>query len=201
MVTISTIKPLLHKLLSKHLIEKPSDKTLTKTLKNILLTDLSSRYNTTEVKNILNKACLLDPRFKALSFLPQTEKNDIISMVEEETQELALASIEAQLPLDPPAKKTKADKQEKKGLMSLLEDVIKPSGNSNTLPSSNSTGTMAEIKKEMSNYLCLEVQCSENPLQWWKDHSRHFPHLSLSISVSRPPLFHQRELLVWLDIL
>lgn len=100
-------------------------------------------------------------------------------MVEEETQELALASIEAQLPLDPPAKKTKADKQEKKGLMSLLEDVIKPSGNSNTLPSSNSTGTMAEIKKEMSNYLCLEVQCSENPLQWWKDHSRHFPHLSL----------------------
>ena len=38
LVTISTIKPLLHKLLSKHLIEQPSDKTtLTKTPKNVTL--------------------------------------------------------------------------------------------------------------------------------------------------------------------
>ena len=179
LVTISTIKPLLHKLLSKHLIEKPSDKTLTKTLKNILLTDLSSRYNSTEVKNVLNKACLLDPRFKALSFLPQTEKNDIISMVKEETWELAIASIKAQPPLDPPTKKAKTDEQEKKGLMSLLEDVIKSPSDSNTLPSSNSAGTMVEIKKEMNNHLCLELQCSEDPLQWWNYHNRHFPHLSI----------------------
>ena len=42
LVTISTIKLLLHKLLSNHLIEKPTDKTLITTLKNIVLTDLSS---------------------------------------------------------------------------------------------------------------------------------------------------------------
>ena len=93
LVTISTIKPLLHKLLSKHLIEQPSDKTtLTKTLKNVILTDLNSRYNDTEVKNLLNKACLLDPRFKALSFLSQTEKTEIISMVEEETLKMVTKS-------------------------------------------------------------------------------------------------------------
>ena len=57
--------------------------------------------------------------------MPRTEKNDIISMVEEETWELAIASNKPQPPLDPPTKKAKADKQEKKGLMSLLEDVIK----------------------------------------------------------------------------
>ena len=63
--------------------------------------------------------------------------------------------------------------------MSLLEDVIKSPSNSNILPSSDSVGTRAEIKKRMNNYLYLELQCSENPLQWWIDHSRHFPHLSL----------------------
>ena len=175
LVTISTIKPLLHKLLSKHLIEKPTDKTLITTLKNILLTDLSSHYNTTEVKNILNKACLLDPRFKAQSFLPETERNDIISMVEEEKQQMVITSNEVQPPLDPPTKKAK---QEKKGLMSILEDVIKSSA-SNTFPPSDSARKMAEIKKDMNNYLCLELECSENPLHWWHDRKRHFPHLSL----------------------
>ena len=144
-------------------------------MKNILLTDLSSRYNTTEVKNILNKACLLDSRFKALSFLPEAERNDIISMVEEETQQMVIASNEVQPPLDPP---TQTAKQEKKDLMSMLEDVIKSSGSS-TLPPSDSAGKMAEIKKEMNYYLCLELECSENPLHWWCDHKRHFPHLSL----------------------
>ena len=61
--------------------------------------------------------------------------------------------------------------------MSILEDVIKSSG-SDTLPPSDSAGKMAEIKKEMNNYLCLELECSENPLHWWRDHKRHFPYLS-----------------------
>lgn len=51
LVTISTIKPLLHKLLSKHSTEKPSDDTLTKILKSIICTDLNGHCNTTEVKN------------------------------------------------------------------------------------------------------------------------------------------------------
>ena len=35
-----------------------------------------------------------------------------------------------------------------------------------------------EIKKEVNNYLYLEVQSSDNPLQWLLDHRRHFPILS-----------------------
>ena len=96
-------------------------------------------------------------------------------MVEEETQQMVIASNEVQPPLDPPTQKAK---QEEKDLMSMLEDVIKSSGSS-TLPPSDSAGKMAEIKKEMNSYLCLELECSENPLHWWRDHKRHFPHLSL----------------------
>ena len=65
-VTISTIRPLLYKLLSKELIDDPSGKPLTKTLKRVMLTDLKDRYDSKE--DLLNKACLLDPRCKALSF-------------------------------------------------------------------------------------------------------------------------------------
>ena len=88
---------------------------------------------------------------------------------------MVIASNEVQPPLDPPTQKAK---QEKKDLMSMLEDVIKSSGSS-TLPPSDSAGKLAEIKKEMNNYLCLELECSENPLHWWHDHKRYFPHLSL----------------------
>ena len=63
--------------------------------------------------------------------------------------------------------------------MSLLEDVTKSPSDSNTLPSSNSAGIMVKIKKEMNKYLCLELQCSEDRLQWWNYHNRHFLRLSI----------------------
>ena len=62
--------------------------------------------------------------------------------------------------------------------MSILEDVIKSPGDNGFTSSSNPVETMTKIKEEMTNYLCLELH-SENPLQWWHDHKRHFPCLSL----------------------
>ena len=43
--------------------------------------------------------------------LPEIEKNDIISMVEEETQQMVVASNEVQPPLEPPTKKAKQEKK------------------------------------------------------------------------------------------
>ena len=42
---LSAIRPLLHKLLSIHLIEKPSDSSLAKEIKKILMIDLKDRYD------------------------------------------------------------------------------------------------------------------------------------------------------------
>ena len=69
LVTISTIRPFLHKLMSIHLVEKSSDGRLPKTLKHVLLTDLKARYTTTELHSFLNEACFLDPRFKSMFFV------------------------------------------------------------------------------------------------------------------------------------
>ena len=57
---------------------------------------------------------------------------------------MVIASNEVQPPLDPPIQKAK---QEKKDLMSMLEDVIKSSGSS-TLPPSDSAGNWLKLRKK-----------------------------------------------------
>lgn len=50
-------------------------------------------------KNLLNKACLLDPHFKVLSFLSQREKNDNTNNAKEEapsTSEAHTALVDSQ---------------------------------------------------------------------------------------------------------
>jgi len=86
--------------------------------------------------------------------------------------EMITASDKIQSLVDPPVKKAKREK----GLMYLLEDVIV--GDSSTSSFSDSSVKTTDVKKEMNNYLCLEVQPSDNLLQWWHDHKRHFPFLS-----------------------
>ena len=118
-------------------------------------------------------------------------------MIEEETQQMVIASNEVQPPLDPPTQKAK---QENKDLMSMLEDVIKSSGSS-TLPPSDSAGKMVEIKKEMNNYLCLELLSVQKILCIGgviiRDISLTYLSWQGNTSVSRPLLYHQREPLAW----
>ena len=78
--TVLAVRPLLHKLLSLHLIEGSSDSPLAKTIKKTLMGDLKDHYN--GVMNLINTACLLDPRFKALAFLADNDKKNIIKTVE-----------------------------------------------------------------------------------------------------------------------
>jgi len=73
--------------------------------------------------------------------------------------EMITASDKIQSLVDPPVKKAKREK----GLMYLLEDVIV--GDSSTSSSSDSTVKTTDVKREMNNCLCLEVQPSDNPLQ------------------------------------
>ena len=93
-VIISTIGPLLYKLLSQKLPENPSDKPLAKTLKCVMLADFIDRYDSKE--ELVNKACLLDPCCNAMSFLSQTERRGIAHKVVEEALEIAVLSEQSQ---------------------------------------------------------------------------------------------------------
>ena len=80
-VTLSIVKPLMYKLIAKHLVPKDSETVFIKTLKNAVLKDLQTRYTNLSVVDILDKACFLDPRFKSLSFYSEAER--VIKAVEE----------------------------------------------------------------------------------------------------------------------
>ena len=118
-VTISAACPLLFKLLRHHLPESPSDPRLKKQVKSAVLAKLNVCYENTA---LLDKACFLDPRFKALSFLSQVERNAIVHTVEEELAAVAgdLDALDASSDCAQPSPK----KPKKGTLMDLLSDVL-----------------------------------------------------------------------------
>jgi len=78
-VTITARGPLLHKLTTKHLNANKSDSRLVKAMKCAMLSKLQDHYmDLDSSKNkFQQKVTSLDPRFKALSYLPEQAKEEI----------------------------------------------------------------------------------------------------------------------------
>ena len=74
--TLGIVQPLLQKLLSRTLRKAVDDKPLTKRIKAVIGDDLRSQYQN-DIKLKLYVAMYLDPRFKAMSFLDDSTKDDI----------------------------------------------------------------------------------------------------------------------------
>ena len=83
-VSFSAVWLFLYKLPSIHLIEKPSDSSVTKQIKPVVMSDLEDRYSDPHLMMLLNKAYFLDPRFKSLSFLSDEDRKSVLLSVEEE---------------------------------------------------------------------------------------------------------------------
>ena len=164
--TISTLRPVIHKLLNTHLVADFSDSVLAKSMKKILSDDLSGRY-TGDVLQILTKACFLDPRFKSLKFLPDNSKRDVILNLK---LDLSLTHpVESSLTsLEPPAKRSKGEHK----LLEFLEEMTE-------------TAEVAETCSSMEEQLDLEIcrykgeeATDQGPLQWWKSCQGRYPLLS-----------------------
>ena len=57
----------------------------------------------------------------------------------------------------------------------------------------------AEAKKEIHNYLCLDVAVG-NPVTWWKQNEKHFPVLSQKVSLRACYLCAHRKSLQYCGI-
>ena len=171
-VTISTLRPLLHKLLDVHLIGKPDDKRLAKKMKLEMHTNLSKRYKD-DVLTTLSKAAFLDPRLKQLPFLSSTEREDMHKSIKEEAAQMVIPApveVEENAPEGPPpVKKAKGEQQ----LLNLIDDVMHPQSEDQQLTISPEQ----KSSKEVSTYL-LEPETKENPLLWWKMNCFRYPILS-----------------------
>ena len=112
----SAVRPLLHKLIRKHLVDAPSDSSLKRSLERAAFTDLQSQYTDPSVADLLDKACFLDLCFRALSILPEPERKRVVAAIEEEAKDIVPTVDSTEQ--EPPLKQRKQS-----GLMSLLEDV------------------------------------------------------------------------------
>ena len=169
-VTISTIRPLLHKLLKIHLKLSPeSDSHLVKAMKEAISSDLTARY-TGRKQEIITIAAFLDPRFKSLSFLQPEEKRRVEVAVESEmTTVLELAATDSNRPegSEPPVKRFRGEHN----LMELLEDVVNP-----TRQDEDTTSFGEKAKSELARYIGEPVT-DKNPLLWWKENTSRYPAL------------------------
>ena len=173
-VSFSAVRLFLYKLLSIHLIEKASDSSVTKQIKQVVKSDLENHYCDPHHMMLLNKACFLDPRFKSLSFLSEEDRKGVLLSVEKEAAHIQteMVSSKEENAADGPGPSMKKAKQESK-FLSLLADVL-----------DNDT-TYADISpqeaanKEIQKFLCIDANQEENPTRWWKSYCTQLPLLSI----------------------
>ncbi len=87
--TAGLILPIMAQFLNRDLKENLTDSTLIKKAKTAIREDLSQRYQCTEEQELLKIATILDPRFKGLSWMPDTDKDQVKSALHQETLQAA----------------------------------------------------------------------------------------------------------------
>ncbi|XDV36514.1 hypothetical protein PO909_006275 [Leuciscus waleckii] len=150
----------------------PSDPVMVKEMKSAVHQDLQKRY--TGIKEQLYLASALDPRFKALPFLTDDEREEVFAQLTDNTKTLQSGPInaetnEAEAAEDsgPPSKK----KRDSCALADLLRQTY--------TPEADSIKTRDDAVDEVMKYKEVKpVPLSTNPLSWWKEHEVEFPLLS-----------------------
>ena len=187
--SISSVKPLLYKLLEKTLMVNSDDKAVTKSMKEVVKADLSSRYQTNTIKNLLDIAAILDPRYKELPFLSNAETKDIFDHLEqvliamnlsqdtEDSQQIQLDSDEddQNSPSERPAKRPKnselsEESQKETRFSKLLGDLF----HNETVP--QRLAITDKVTREISLYKAERTaDLDSDPLKWWNDRKHTYP--------------------------
>ena len=169
-VTISTIRPLLHKLLNVILTSKPTDTRQQKAIKSAIhvYSNLKPRY-TGELLLLLSKAAFLDPRLKlkVLPLLSLAEKEELRAAIEAEAAVVSdsIDNQQDEAPAQPPP--PKRAKGEHK-LLELLDDI----GGDEQLTLTSVQKAHAEVTRYSE-----EPSTQDDPLLWWKNNAFRFPIL------------------------
>lgn len=179
-VTISTVRPILYKLMTSHLVETSNDTQLGKRMKHEMLTDLRKRY-TEDTMLLLSQAAFLDPRMKSLPFLSASKRTEIIQAIESNTVRVLDTVSETNLESpanttqEPPKKRRKGEHQ----LMNLIDDIMSSAQDDSQCSSveqSSSLTVRERVEAEISRYTS-EPNYAGDPLKWWKANASRYPHL------------------------
>ena len=163
---------MLYKLLEKILKINSDDNATTKAMKEAISKDLSNRYQTGTLKNVVNVTAILDPRYNELPFLRSAESKEIFDHLEQllidmhlphdSEESLELASDEEQSsPIESPAMRPRNSEDEDKSKFSkLLGDIFE----TNTVPPR--LVVVDKVRWEISLYKAEHVaDLDSNPLK------------------------------------
>ena len=134
--TLSTVKPLLYKLLAKTLNITDGDSATTKAVKQEIKKDLEDRYHKITVERIINYVTFLDPRYKELD---SYSKQEIIEQVEDELISLECGNMDEEMVAEEEGEVVIEDEEspvskEKKGpILKLIGDLFETQSNSTLL--------------------------------------------------------------------
>ncbi|XP_050958508.1 E3 SUMO-protein ligase ZBED1-like [Labeo rohita] len=182
--TLSVVAPL-HAQLIQDFQESRADSEIVKEIKAAICQDLSKRYMDQQ-KETMYVCSALDPRFKALPFLPDDEREEIYLRITAEARRIQeLFQEEAKvipgeednhvedkddIPASPPPKKKKD--------LCCLADLLGSTYSAG--PAVRHRTTQAQAEEEMSRYKeAPPLSLAEgSPLSWWKEHQNEYPLMS-----------------------
>ena len=165
-ITISTLRPILHKLLNAHFVHDANDSQLTKSMKRVLSGDLSERY-TNDKLQLLTKACFLDPRFKSLKFLSEASRTEVICDLKLDIN-LIHPVDSSRVSLEPLPKKSNSEHK-------LMDFIGEMAGSSKKMESCLSLEE--QLDTEISRYKG-EEHTDKSPLLWWSSFKGRYPLLT-----------------------
>ncbi|XP_065917715.1 E3 SUMO-protein ligase ZBED1-like [Dysidea avara] len=187
--TISTLGPLLHEIQIKTAFQD-DDSVAVKAFKKALQDDMDSRYTDPNIKFLMYKSSFLDPRFKTLTHLSSTAKQEIFDWVVEDilnlnndnesndvqiecvtTTESSEPSTSSNSDCNGPTRK----KKKKSALMELIGDKFQSENEQTT-----DTTTFKDIvHSELLRYKTEpSISVDHPPLHWWSVRRHLYPNVS-----------------------
>lgn len=172
-VSVSFLKPVMHLFNTSILKEAEDDTELTRTIKTTVMGYLNQKYDDPAMDNLLDMACLVDPRFKLQYTQGEkreyTKERAVLEMLkgersvvvrEEESREEAMTDTFV------PPKKTK------RSLASFFSN--RPTITTDT----ENLSAQQAVERELGNYLLSpHADNDSNRLDWWKVYQNNFPRV------------------------
>ena len=173
--SISSVKPLLFKLIEKTLKVDASDTSTARAIKEAVRSDLVVRYTDPSIENMITVTAYLDPRYKELPFL---NKSHIIEFIEEELtgQYLLDEGDDDVIDLEGPPE---TGMREEGPMADLLGDVFNSS-------SSQKITHREKVMKEICLYNAEQPisKLDSDPLEWWQTRKHSYPLISSLVQKS-----------------